>query len=83
MWIALGVPGMVRAVVVNGIGHQTGGQETLRERWLPPLNDGLRHSRSGVHQVSATADLGWTRADAFVMRCGMVAELPYRDVEFA
>lgn len=32
---------MARVVAVHGIGKQTLGEETLRQEWLPALNDGL------------------------------------------
>ncbi|MGW6261774.1 hypothetical protein [Streptomyces sp. NPDC055085] len=36
-----GGTGMARVVAVHGIGKQTLGEDTLRQQWLPALNDGF------------------------------------------
>ncbi|MGH8900091.1 MAG: hypothetical protein ACRDYA_00015 [Egibacteraceae bacterium] len=47
------VPGLVRILVVHGVGHQLGGEDTLLQVWLPGLRDGLRRTEPKL----AEADL--------------------------
>ncbi|MGW2827093.1 hypothetical protein ACWC24_39885 [Streptomyces sp. NPDC001443] len=42
-----GGTGMARVVTVHGIGKQTLGEESLRQQWLPVLNDGLKRADRG------------------------------------
>ncbi|MHB9856612.1 hypothetical protein ACSYGO_46300 [Streptomyces krungchingensis] len=46
---------MARVVGVHGIGKQTMGEESLRQQWLPALNDGL--TRAGSAERLAVPDL--------------------------
>lgn len=44
---------MARVVGVHGIGKQLLGEDTLRQQWLPALNDGLRRAEAPERLVNA------------------------------